>query len=204
MCEGDDHLARKHPVSLEACRGLRTIGGYDRFCQGSFNPPIFYLIEPPQPYRLAQTQLGFHSYTWVHLWTSRAALLQLVRLPSPQSHFGMIRYGYQFEYTWVICLITFQLIPIELPLYNVSSSVSVFIGVFFVPSLDSPSWTRFRGRLTRESDQPNQRVNQRDMVSQVVTIDQFVAVMASIQEVISQHWPDDRWAAGPALGQRTL
>ncbi|RVW22347.1 hypothetical protein CK203_108743 [Vitis vinifera] len=27
MCGGDDHLAWKHPVSLEACRGLRTAGG---------------------------------------------------------------------------------------------------------------------------------------------------------------------------------
>ncbi|RVW73218.1 Gag-Pol polyprotein [Vitis vinifera] len=29
MCGGDDHLAWKHPVSLEACRGLRTVGGID-------------------------------------------------------------------------------------------------------------------------------------------------------------------------------
>ncbi|RVW94106.1 hypothetical protein CK203_038261 [Vitis vinifera] len=27
MCGGDDHLAWKRPVSLEACRGLRTAGG---------------------------------------------------------------------------------------------------------------------------------------------------------------------------------
>ena len=32
MCGGDDHLAWKHPISLEACRGLRTAGGYNRFC----------------------------------------------------------------------------------------------------------------------------------------------------------------------------
>ena len=56
-----------------------------------------------------------------------------VRLLSPQSHFGMIRYEYQFEYTWVVCLITFQSVHIEVPLYNVSSSVSVFIGVFSCP-----------------------------------------------------------------------
>ncbi|RVW61970.1 hypothetical protein CK203_065105 [Vitis vinifera] len=78
MCGGDDHLAWKHPVSLEACRGLRTAGG-----------------------------------------------------------------------------------------------------------LDSPSWTRVRGRLTRVSDQPDQGVDQRDMDSQVVTVDQFVAAMASIQEAIA-------------------
>ncbi|KAL6323313.1 hypothetical protein AAG906_029320 [Vitis piasezkii] len=27
MCGGDNHLAWKHPVSSEACRGLHTIGG---------------------------------------------------------------------------------------------------------------------------------------------------------------------------------
>ncbi|RVW66457.1 hypothetical protein CK203_065188 [Vitis vinifera] len=64
MCGGDDHLAWKHSVSLEACRGLRTAGG----------------------------------------------------------------------------------------------SISV-------PNLDSPSWIRVRGRLTRASDQLDQRVDQRDMDS---------------------------------------
>ncbi|WKA08892.1 hypothetical protein VitviT2T_026576 [Vitis vinifera] len=39
-------------------------------------------------------------------------------------------------------------------------------GVFLVPSLDSPSWTRVRDRLIRVSDQPDQRVDQRDMDSQ--------------------------------------
>ncbi|RVW92816.1 hypothetical protein CK203_042602 [Vitis vinifera] len=29
----------------------------------------------------------------------------------------------------------------------------------FVPNLDSPSWTRVRGRLTRASDQPDQRLD---------------------------------------------
>ncbi|RVW73167.1 hypothetical protein CK203_057806 [Vitis vinifera] len=33
---------------------------------------------------------------------------------------------------------------IELPLYPISSGVSVFIGVFFMPNLDSPLWTRVR------------------------------------------------------------
>ncbi|KAL6340628.1 hypothetical protein AAG906_010536 [Vitis piasezkii] len=63
MCGGDDHLAWKHPVSLEACRGLRTARG------------------------------------------------------------------------------------------------------IFMPNLDSPSWIRVRGRLTRASDQPDQRVDKRDMDS---------------------------------------
>ncbi|RVW18627.1 hypothetical protein CK203_104257 [Vitis vinifera] len=49
-------------------------------------------------------------------------------------------YEYQFEYTWVVCLITFYSVPTELPLYNVSSSVSVFIGVF-----SCPIWICLRG-----------------------------------------------------------
>ena len=57
--------------------------------------------------------------------------------------------------------------------------------IIFVPNLDWPSWTRVRGRLTKASDQPDQRVDQRDMDSQVVSIDQFVATMVSIQEAIA-------------------
>ncbi|KAL6338408.1 hypothetical protein AAG906_020492 [Vitis piasezkii] len=75
----------------------------------------------------------------------------------------------------------------------------------FVPNLDSPSWTRVRGRLTRASDQPNQRLDQRDMDSQVVTIAQFAATMALIQEVIaglSQRI--DRREAPPRDSARTI
>ena len=53
-----------------------------------------------------------------------------------------------------------------------------------MPSLDSPSWTRVRDRLIRVSDQPDQRVDQRDMDSQVVMVDQFAMAMTSIQEAI--------------------
>ena len=47
--------------------------------------------------------------------------------------------------------------------------------------LDSPLWIRVGGRLSRVSDQSDQR----DMDSQVVTVDQFAAAMASIQEAIA-------------------
>ena len=47
--------------------------------------------------------------------------------------------------------------------------------------LGSASWIRVRGRLIRVSDQ----LNQTDMDSQVVTIDQFAAAMALIQEAIT-------------------
>ncbi|RVW25171.1 hypothetical protein CK203_112505 [Vitis vinifera] len=40
-------------------------------------------------------------------------------------------------------------------------------GEFIVTSLDSPSWIRVGGRLTRASDQSDQRSDQRDMDSQV-------------------------------------
>ncbi|KAL6325530.1 hypothetical protein AAG906_023375 [Vitis piasezkii] len=39
MCGGDDHLAWKRPVSLEACRGLRTIG--DHLAMDTFMTPEF-------------------------------------------------------------------------------------------------------------------------------------------------------------------
>ena len=40
-----------------------------------------------------------------------------------------------------------------------------------MPNLDLPSWTRVRARLTRASDQPDQRADKRDMDSHVVIID---------------------------------
>nr|CAN82341.1 hypothetical protein VITISV_036993 [Vitis vinifera] len=58
-------------------------------------------------------------------------------------------------------------------------------GGFTVTDLDSPLWIRVGGRLSRVSDQSDQRSDQRDMDSQVVTVDQFAAAMASIQEAIA-------------------
>ena len=52
-------------------------------------------------------------------------------------------------------------------------------------SLDSPSWIRVEGRLTRASDQSDQRSDQGDMDSQIVTVDQFAAAMTSIQEALA-------------------
>ena len=54
-----------------------------------------------------------------------------------------------------------------------------------MPNLDSPSWIRVGDRLTRASDQSGQRSDQKDMNSQVVTVDQFATTMASIQEAIA-------------------
>ena len=52
-------------------------------------------------------------------------------------------------------------------------------------NLDSPSWIRVGGRLTRVLFQSNQISDQRDMDSQIVTVDQFAEAMASIQEAIA-------------------
>ncbi|RVW67270.1 hypothetical protein CK203_064331 [Vitis vinifera] len=44
--------------------------------------------------------------------------------------------------------------------YRTLSSVSIFVGEFIVTSLDSPLWIRVGGRLTRVSDQLDQRSDQ--------------------------------------------
>ena len=51
-------------------------------------------------------------------------------------------------------------------------------GSDFVHSLDTPSWVRVEGRLVRYSERQS-------MDQQVVTVDQFTAAMASIQEVLA-------------------
>ncbi|RVW37103.1 hypothetical protein CK203_084558 [Vitis vinifera] len=51
-------------------------------------------------------------------------------------------------------------------------------------SLVSTSWIRVGGRLIRVSDQSDQRSDQRDMYSHIVTVDQFAKAMTSIQEAI--------------------
>ncbi|RVW94291.1 hypothetical protein CK203_037839 [Vitis vinifera] len=66
-------------------------------------------------------------------------------------------------------------------------SISLLFRATLVLSIDtfglgSTSWIRVRGRLIRESDR---RSDQRDMDSQIVIIDQFVAAMTSIQEAIA-------------------
>ena len=48
-------------------------------------------------------------------------------------------------------------------------------------NLGSTSWIRVRGILIKVSDQSDQT----DMDSQVVTVDQFAAAMASVREAIT-------------------
>ncbi|RVW92803.1 hypothetical protein CK203_042611 [Vitis vinifera] len=73
--------------------------------------------------------------------------------------------------------------PLTRPFYLIEPPN--LVGEFIVTSLDSPSWIRVGGRLSRVSDQSDQGSDQRDMDSQVVTVDQFAAAMASIQEAIA-------------------
>ena len=56
-------------------------------------------------------------------------------------------------------------------MYRALSSISIFVGGFTLTDLDSLLWIRVGGRLTRVSDQSDQR----DMDSQIVIVDQFAA-----------------------------
>ncbi|XP_010652575.1 uncharacterized protein LOC104879867 [Vitis vinifera] len=51
--------------------------------------------------------------------------------------------------------------------------------------MDSPLWIRVGGRLTRVSDQSDQISDQRDIDSQIVTVNQFAAATTSIQEALA-------------------
>ena len=52
-------------------------------------------------------------------------------------------------------------------------------------AIGSTSWIRVGGRLIKASDPLDQRSDQRDIDSQIVTVDQFAAAMTSIQEAIA-------------------
>nr|CAN83640.1 hypothetical protein VITISV_001524 [Vitis vinifera] len=60
--------------------------------------------------------------------------------------------------------------PLLRPIGTTLVSISIFVGEFIVTSLDSPSWIRVGGRLTRASDQSDQRSDQGDMDSQIEAI----------------------------------
>ncbi|RVW21789.1 hypothetical protein CK203_109558 [Vitis vinifera] len=52
-------------------------------------------------------------------------------------------------------------------------------------NLGPTSWIKVRGRLIIVSDQSNHKLNQRDMDSQMVNVDQFALAMASILKAIA-------------------
>ena len=111
MCGGDDHLAWKRPVSSEACRGLRTVGGYDRFYQRYFkvHPYPFRATLPlqvePQILRLRLSPL--------HVGASEG--LQSLFSYSSDPVFPLFSLQlrvlgdrYEFEYGWI----TFRLVAL--------------------------------------------------------------------------------------------
>lgn len=76
----------------------------------------------------------------------------------------MLGYGSLVQYMYSFCIVPY---PVFVHL----------VGVVIPPSLGSSTWVRVNGRLVRIRDQ-------RDMDSQLVTVDQFSSAMVSIQEVI--------------------
>ncbi|KAL6336105.1 hypothetical protein AAG906_010383 [Vitis piasezkii] len=64
--------------------------------------------------------------------------------------------------------------PLTHPFYPIEPpqpcNVSIFVGGFTLTDLDSPLWIRVGGRLSRVSDQSDQRSDQRDMDSQIVPV----------------------------------
>ncbi|RVW60990.1 Retrovirus-related Pol polyprotein from transposon 17.6 [Vitis vinifera] len=68
MCGGDDHLAWKHPVSLEACRGLRTAGG--RVYVTDLDSPLWIRVGGRlSKYQTSQIRDQIRGI-WTHRWTA--------------------------------------------------------------------------------------------------------------------------------------
>ena len=68
ICGGDDHLAWKRLVSSEACRGLRTVRGYDSFFQGSFKVhPLLFRVALTLQVEPQIIRSGFH---FIHMGAS--------------------------------------------------------------------------------------------------------------------------------------
>ena len=70
------------------------------------------------------------------------------------------------------------IIPFILFLYRILIPLLILPGSDFVHSLDTPSWVRVEERLVRYSERQS-------MDQQIVTVDQFTVVMASIQEALA-------------------
>ncbi|RVW62414.1 hypothetical protein CK203_061926 [Vitis vinifera] len=106
-------------------------------------------------------RLGFPPYTWVHLRAFRASVAAVLDPIFP--------------------LFSLQIGPLFIVLIYLCGSEqrrSAFRIRIFTLSLGIASWIRVEGRLVRVSDTP-------DMDQQVVTVDQFTAAMASIQEALA-------------------
>ena len=85
----------------------------------------------------------------------------------------------QSVFTWMSCLFLFRLSflsysPRDMFLFR----SSCFLDRILVLNLDLPHWIKVEGRLIRFLERS-------DMDQQVVTVDQFTAAMASIQEALA-------------------
>ena len=186
MCEGDDHLAWKRPVSLEAYRGLRIAGGYDRFCQGSFqvHPYLFKatLTSQVEPQIL---RLRLPSYTWVHLKAFRASLVivqySLFQSPIESTSRSVRVWVWSDGPSSFLMPCSFQFRLAFLSCFSYAYHISCFmlfrIG-FFILRVDLAYWVRVKGSLVCFFEIS-------DMDQQVVIVDQFTAAMASIREALA-------------------
>ncbi|RVW31076.1 hypothetical protein CK203_093174 [Vitis vinifera] len=250
MCGGDDHLAWKHPVSLETCRGLRTI-------EGLLYSVVDFLLKLPDICRKLEAEhlkmkANFAALRDNLLLRSDFAALcvhmrnladlvftceldeglgflslgvrkvvNLKRFKSPGPTLGKASDLRPWRFTslslaslWELLtgnprlkiILKWQMLgERHEPLQDASvinfvdyslnqgapaghestKTPSGRIRRVYLTDLDSPLWIRVRGRLSIVSDQSDQRSDQRNMDSQIVTIDQFAAAMASIQEAIA-------------------
>ena len=172
MCGGDDHLAWKHPISLEACRGLCTTGGYDRFYQGSFNPLIL-------SYRATSTlQVSLDPIKISLLHVSAFVDLQSylghnwVQLSFSWSSFGMLKDWYMFEFSWATFLHCDQYVSTSSKLSSCHFSFRAFVPYRSVIhfGLNSTFQIRVGDRLIRVSKQSC-------MDPQHVIVDRLVVTM---------------------------
>ena len=171
MCGGDDHLTWKHPISLEACRGLCTTRGYDRFYQGSFNPPIL-------SYRATSTlQVSLDPIKISLLHVGASVDLQSclghswVQLSSPQSPFVCSEIGTCLSFSWATFLYCDQYVSTSSKLSSCHFSFHAFVpyrSVRFSSNLTSQ--IRVGDRLIRVSKQSC-------MDSQHVIVDRLAVTM---------------------------
>ena len=98
MCGGDEHLAWKHPISLEACKRLHTVGRVWLLLLGIPLTYSFYFIEPPRPCRLSLViirisflHVGASVGCWSHLGHKFGS-----NIPSLRSPIGVLKDQYTF------------------------------------------------------------------------------------------------------------
>ena len=168
MCGGDDHLAWKHFISLEACKGLRTIEGYDRFCQGSFNPPILSyravlaLQVNLNPIKISSLHVGAFvdlQSCLGHSW---------VQLSSPQSSFGVLKNWHMFEFQLghLFCIVV-NAFP---PLLSFLHVISLFVSLYLIGALFVLVWIQLL-RSELEIDRPGFQSSQVWILSMIQLID---------------------------------